>query len=467
MLTRRWAGFAVLLAGFVGGPARGQDPLLMTREGAKTANELLAACVRDGGLEQVGKGSSATWRVDPVKLRATLAGQRDRLTPAARDALVVAILRGDATKKQPFAAVLEAFGQETKDERALGFAALLTADMRRERLQAAEAVAAYRRAASHFAAASDPAYQAISLNHLGVFLLDRGEYGRAEDPLQEALALCRKVCPPGKFPDGHPVLAQSLNNLGLLLQARLEYGRAEGPLQEALAMQRKLYPAAKFPDGHPDLAASLSSLGLLWAWRGEGGRAEEALREALAMRRKLYPAGKLPDVNLELAYTLHSLGELLRDRGEYARAEGPLREALTIYQRLGDRLAQSAPEAQALNLVASFPLTRDTYLSATRRLKDHPAAAAYALVWQSKAALFYRNLWQEKLPPVEALRRAQLALYRHPEHVKAWARGERGPDLKHPAPGSKPAAPEEGGPKPGGTAPTKLWAAFSLSGLGR
>ena len=81
-------------------------------------------------------------------------------------------------------------------------------------------------------------------------------------------------------------------------------------------------------------------------------------------------------------------------------------------------------------------------------------------------ALFYRNLWQGKLPPVEALRRAQLALYRHPEHVKAWARGERGPDLKRPAPGSAPAAPPGEGPKPGGTAATKQWAAFVLSGLG-
>ena len=31
--------------------------------------------------------------------------------------------------------------------------------------------------------------------------------------------------------------------------------------------------------------------------------------------------------------------------------------------------------------------------------------------------LFYENLWQKNLPPIEALRQAQLAIYRHPELI--------------------------------------------------
>jgi tetratricopeptide (TPR) repeat protein len=580
--TARWAGLALLLAGLTGGPARGQELPQATPEGVKAANELLDACVRDGGLTRVGGGAAAAWRIDPAKLRATLAARRDRLTPAVRDALVVGFDRGNASQRPVFAAVLEAFGQEGKDERALGFAAYFTGEIRQAQGHLTEASAAGRRAARHFAAVAEHGWQAASLNNvgnllwkrreyaqaepllrealalyrklyprghpdlaaslnnLGGLLLERGEYAQAEPLLREALALGRKLYPQGHphlaaslnnlgnllrargeyaqakpcyrealalgrklYPQGQPHLAASLNNLGDLLRERGEYAQAEPLLREALALYRKLYPRGHphlaaslnnlgglllergeyaqaepllrealalgrklYPQGRPHLAASLDALGGLLLERGEYARAEPLLREAVALRRKLYPQGhpylasslnnlgallrerreyaqaeplvrealalyrKLypqghpaPATSLDnlgvlllergeyaraepllreavalrrklypqghpyLASSLTNLGNLLHERREYARAEPLLREAVAVYQRHADRLAQSAPEAQALNFAATFPLTRDGYLSATRRLKDHPAADAYALVWQSKAAL--------------------------------------------------------------------------------
>jgi CHAT domain-containing protein len=79
--------------------------------------------------------------------------------------------------------------------------------------------------------------------------------------------------------------------------------------------------------------------------------------------------------------------------------------------------------------------------------------------------LFYRNLWHPGKPmtPLEALRQAQLAVYRHPESIPAWSKG-RGPDLTTEVAGSgrgKPAG------RPGAkTAPVRQWAAFVLSGPG-
>jgi CHAT domain-containing protein len=82
--------------------------------------------------------------------------------------------------------------------------------------------------------------------------------------------------------------------------------------------------------------------------------------------------------------------------------------------------------------------------------------------------LFYRGLWENKLPPVEALRWAQLAVYRNPAGIPAWARGERGLNLKAPVVGSvtspamaEPAADREK------MAQVKQWAAFVLSGVGQ
>jgi CHAT domain-containing protein/tetratricopeptide (TPR) repeat protein len=74
-------------------------------------------------------------------------------------------------------------------------------------------------------------------------------------------------------------------------------------------------------------------------------------------------------------------------------------------------------------------------------------------------SLFYHKLWKEKLPPLEALRQAQLGLYHHPERIGRLARA-RGPDFDKEA--ELPAAPAREA-----RAPTRLWAGFILSGAGR
>jgi CHAT domain-containing protein len=77
--------------------------------------------------------------------------------------------------------------------------------------------------------------------------------------------------------------------------------------------------------------------------------------------------------------------------------------------------------------------------------------------------LFYRNLWQKKQPPLEALRQAQLALYYHPEQVGGLARGDRAAFERVELP-AKPARPGASGPQ---RAAVRQWAAFTLSGAGR
>src|SRR5262249_54728666 len=78
---------------------------------------------------------------------------------------------------------------------------------------------------------------------------------------------------------------------------------------------------------------------------------------------------------------------------------------------------------------------------------------------------FYHEMWVNNKPPIEALREAQLTIYRHPELIPALA-GERGrPDLDK-AVAIRPGEP--GGSATGARrADTKLWAAFVLSGVGK
>jgi CHAT domain-containing protein len=77
-------------------------------------------------------------------------------------------------------------------------------------------------------------------------------------------------------------------------------------------------------------------------------------------------------------------------------------------------------------------------------------------------AVFYTKLWKENKPPLEALREAQLYVYRHPDEIGKLA-VDRGLGV------SRPVELPPGGAavKPGSqTAPVRQWAGFVLAGVG-
>jgi len=82
-------------------------------------------------------------------------------------------------------------------------------------------------------------------------------------------------------------------------------------------------------------------------------------------------------------------------------------------------------------------------------------------------AMFYDQLWRQHKPPIEALRNAQLTMYRHPELVGKLAAVRGTPDfdklVQRPEPGPE-AATVKGTAK---RAAVRQWAAFVLSGWGR
>src|SRR5262249_9640351 len=116
--------------------------------------------------------------------------------------------------------------------------------------------------------------------------------------------------------------------------------------------------------------------------QGQYADAEALYREALATYQRLYPKQDHPD----LALSLTNLAALLHLQGKYADAEPLFREALTMYRGLGAAYAALRSEGDALTLAATYPLTRDGFLSNARALKADPTAV-YAEVWASKAAL--------------------------------------------------------------------------------
>ncbi len=110
----------------------------------------------------------------------------------------------------------------------------------------------------------------------------------------------------------------------------------------------------------------------------------------------------------------------------------------------------------------TFGLQRAFHLAGTRDV----VASLWKVPDQATAALmaeFYCDLWEKDMPPLEALRQAQLTIYRStPARRAALAAGFRG-TLKRVA-GSGEEAVKSG---PDGKAHPWLWAGFTLSGPGR
>jgi CHAT domain-containing protein len=226
---------------------------------------------------------------------------------------------------------------------------------------------------------------AQSIHNLAALYESTKEYAQAEPLCKEALAMLRALFPKGRFPNGHPHLARSINNLAALYRSAGEYGRAEALYQEALAMCRALFPKERFPNGHPDLAQSIHNLGALYQSAGEYAKAEPLYQEALAMYRALYPKERFPNGYADLATSIDNLAFLYVSAGEYTQAEPLCQEALAMRRGLADAFLSAAAEAEAMNFLATQPLTRDTFLSATRRLPPDPAH--YSLLWYGRAPL--------------------------------------------------------------------------------
>jgi CHAT domain-containing protein/tetratricopeptide (TPR) repeat protein len=197
--------------------------------------------------------------------------------------------------------------------------------------------------------------KAAKLNQETMQCVGLGKMKEAVEKGSEAVALCRKLYPPERFPDGHADLEDSLSNMGGVLQALGEPARALPYFEQALAMARKLYPPERFPDGQPALAMGLNNMGGVLNSLGEPARALPYFEQALAMHQKLYPAARFPDGHADLARSLHNMGYVLLLVGEPAKALPYFERALAAYRKLHppERAPDGHPDlARSLNTIA-------------------------------------------------------------------------------------------------------------------
>jgi CHAT domain-containing protein/tetratricopeptide (TPR) repeat protein len=268
---------------------------------------------------------------DPDKLKAAVAAHHALLTPALRDVLIYLCL-GDTVCE----ALLQAFGEELQDDRALGFAAFSRGREQARRVQDVEAIRSFQEAARRFTVAKELSLEAASINGIAGAYRDMGDAAKTLKYLQQALTLMRRL-----HGDPNPDLALCLNNVGTAYRDLGDAAKALEYYQQSLAMLRQL------TDGpHPGIVLSLVSIGAAYHDLGDAARGLEYYQQALAMVRQLHDG---PDEQVSLC--LNNVGTAYHDLGDVAKALEYHQQALAMQRRLHD--GPHPDVACSLNNVAS------------------------------------------------------------------------------------------------------------------
>jgi tetratricopeptide (TPR) repeat protein/CHAT domain-containing protein len=336
-------------------------------EGVKALKQLVQVCVEGNALEVAkdpATGISTLKVRDPDKLRALLHEHRDLLTPALRDTAIA------VNPKLDHSALLQAVGEETRDNKALAYAALFRGQKEEQRRHGSDALTEYQAAAGYFAKLEDRGGEALALNYAGAVLHGQAAYDTALATLQRALALLRKANPPD-----NGQLAGTLNNIGAVYASRGEYAQALDSYQKALELRKKLDPPQPAA-----VADSLHNLSTLYIRRGDYRQAQDYCKQALDIRQRLGP-----DARLDVADSLTNLGVIEEDLGDYDAAQQHHEQALEIRRDL--RGEQHPDFADSLNHLGSVAAERGQYDEAEKLFrralgieqavygKDHPAVA--------------------------------------------------------------------------------------------
>ena len=238
---------------------------------------------------------------------------------------------------------------------------------------------------------------AQSLNDLGVLRRERGDAARATAPLEEALAMRRRLL---GLEDKD--VAVTLVELGRVYEDRGIYDRAEPLFRQALAIRRRV-----FGEEHRETATSKSALALLLWARGDVAAAEPLFRQSLATSRAV-----LSDDHPNVGSSWNNLGLMLLDRQDFVGSEPMFRESLAIKRRnLGNRHPTLAP---SLNNLAASLRQQGKYAEARASLEEALAITRESLgnehqsIANLEVNLARIHLAQHDAPAAEALARDAL-----------------------------------------------------------
>ena len=179
----------------------------------------------------------------------------------------------------------------------------------------------------------------MSVNNLGNLLRNKGDHEKAEGMYRRALEGYEKT-----LGAEHPRTLDSMNNLGALLYEKGDYYGAEGLYRRALEGYERALGSE-----HPRTLASVNNLGILLSDKGDYDGAEGLYRRALEGYEKA-----LGDEHPDTLMSVNNLGTLLYEKGDYDGAEGLYRRALEGYEKaVGDEHPDTLMSVDNLGILLS------------------------------------------------------------------------------------------------------------------
>src|SRR5215207_8528830 len=239
------------------------------------------------------------------------------------------------------------------------------------------------------------------LTTLGSILSARGEYGRADSVLTEALTIRRRM-------GDDTLTTRTLNDLASVQARKGDYDRAEALAREALALDRRIRG-----DDHLDVAVALQQVAEYVSKQGRLEAAESLLVDAVAIRRQWLG----PD-HPETMTLVNNLAVLNFRMGDLREAEKATRQVLESWQRtLGPEHRNTLT---ALNSLGGALRDQGKYVEAERVLRQAVASRrrtlgnAHVEVGQSLLHLgtLLRRLGDVRAAEAERVLRESLAIYR-------------------------------------------------------
>jgi eukaryotic-like serine/threonine-protein kinase len=167
-----------------------------------------------------------------------------------------------------------------------------------------------------------------SLTGLGSFLIEKGEFAEAEENLQAAETIYRKLYNASSMQLGDNLRLQAQALLGLQ-----QYGEAEAKINTTL----EIYRAASGPQ-YVNYATALMVQGMICSQTGRTAEAEKLLREAVQIRVE-----NVPETHFLRATANGALGEFLTAQTRFPEAESFL---LASYESLEKSQAENSPRTR-------------------------------------------------------------------------------------------------------------------------
>jgi len=218
---------------------------------------------------------------------------------------------GDLEQSQAYAERLWKLAEHLHHEELLGFAHRFKGYFAFLRKDYSAAEAHFKSAYSYFRSVGDRIKEAIMLAELFTIPYNLGDFERAQEYIEQAIALHREV--------GDEIsLSYDLFCLGqVLLQQQSQFERARSLFEEALAIARTHGNVGNLP-------LYLNALAHVYQEQGEYAKALALEEEALAICRNTGERWKE-------AGTLAQLGRLAYYQGEYEKARHYFEEVLQLY----------------------------------------------------------------------------------------------------------------------------------------